>query len=246
MDNLLSRAECLNGTVLKIIALISMTLDHIGYVLFPGEEWLRILGRLAFPVFAYMIAEGCYYTKNKKKYLFMILLIGVICQVVAYVAQGALEMNIMFTLALSAIVIFTLQWTLGRKDIFPSNESVRFYENNNKPQRWIVFGIVVLLVIFVAVGLPEIINGFKIDYRVYGVFLPVVIYLGKNHWQKLLLTAIWLVPICLVLANTEWYSFFSLIPLLLYNGKRGKHPMKYLFYIYYPVHLGIIWGISFL
>ena len=57
----------LNGNQLKIIALIAMTLDHIGKMLLPGFTILQIIGRLAFPIFAYMIAEGCRYTKNRKK-----------------------------------------------------------------------------------------------------------------------------------------------------------------------------------
>ena len=54
----------LTNNQLKLIALVTMTLDHIGVVLFPQAQWLRIVGRLAFPIFAYMIAEGCRHTAN--------------------------------------------------------------------------------------------------------------------------------------------------------------------------------------
>ena len=57
----------LSGTVIKLIALISMTIDHVGVILYPNVMLFRILGRIAMPIFAYMIAEGCVYTKNKAK-----------------------------------------------------------------------------------------------------------------------------------------------------------------------------------
>ena len=60
--------KILNRNVLKIIALITMLIDHIGLVFFPGIEIFRIIGRISFPIFAFMIAEGCEHTENKKKY----------------------------------------------------------------------------------------------------------------------------------------------------------------------------------
>lgn len=59
----------ISATALKIIGMIAMTIDHIGYFLFPQIEAFRIIGRIAYPIFAYMIAEGCRYTRNKVKYL---------------------------------------------------------------------------------------------------------------------------------------------------------------------------------
>ena len=53
--------------LLKIIAFVTMAIDHIGYVFFPQYMWLRVIGRLAFPIFAYCLALGCVYTKNPKK-----------------------------------------------------------------------------------------------------------------------------------------------------------------------------------
>lgn len=53
---------------LKILAMVCMTIDHIGAMLFPQAVWLRVIGRLAFPLFSYCIAEGCRYTRNKARY----------------------------------------------------------------------------------------------------------------------------------------------------------------------------------
>ena len=56
----------LSGNALKIIAAITMLVDHIGFILFPGVTILRILGRISFPIFAFMIAEGCHYPQDQR------------------------------------------------------------------------------------------------------------------------------------------------------------------------------------
>ena len=61
--------RCLDGTMLKIIAMISMVIDHVGDMFFPELLWLRMIGRLAMPVFAFCITEGYIHTRNRKKYL---------------------------------------------------------------------------------------------------------------------------------------------------------------------------------
>ena len=67
------------GNELKLIALVSMTCDHVGLQLLPNVLFLRILGRLAFPIFAYMIAEGCRYTRSRKKYLLRMVSLAAVC-----------------------------------------------------------------------------------------------------------------------------------------------------------------------
>ena len=60
--------KLLNNFTLKMIAILAMAIDHIGFLFYPQAIWLRIIGRIAFPIFAFMIAEGCYYTRNKLKH----------------------------------------------------------------------------------------------------------------------------------------------------------------------------------
>ncbi len=69
----------MTGNQLKIIALIAMTCDHVGKILLPQIGILQIVGRLAFPIFAYMIAEGCVHTKSKKRYLLTMMGLAAIC-----------------------------------------------------------------------------------------------------------------------------------------------------------------------
>lgn len=239
----LSKTECLSGTALKVIAVVIMTIDHIGAILFPHTVWLRIVGRLAFPVFAYMITEGCYYTKNKRKYIGLMLIVGILYQAAFCLVRHrpALNLNIMFTLAIGALLIFELQWLLGRKEVFS-----RAGLSNVSGFRLLVFVLTIAAAVFVSAVLPLWIEGFRIDYNLAGILLPVIIYLGSNHGEKLFFTAIGLIALSLQQGWIQWYCLFALIPLSLYNGTRGRYSSKYFFYIYYPLHLLALWGIYYL
>ena len=69
----------LSGNALKLLAALFMTIDHVGVLLLPHVIVLRILGRLALPIFAYMIAEGCRYTRNRLRYFGSVFALGVLC-----------------------------------------------------------------------------------------------------------------------------------------------------------------------
>ncbi len=84
---------------LKIIAIITMFLDHY-YRIIGGPEWLSILGRLAFPIFAFSISEGYSHTKNVNKYLMRLLNFAIIIQLPNFLGFQEYPLNIFFTLAL--------------------------------------------------------------------------------------------------------------------------------------------------
>ena len=112
--------------VLKLIAVISMIIDHIGKLFFPNFLFLQIIGRLAMPIFAFFIAEGFYYTKNKAKYLLTIFIFAILSQIpYNYMWHG---LNILFTFTLSLALLF--MWEFIKKcSIFPkiiSNVSSAF------------------------------------------------------------------------------------------------------------------------
>ena len=98
----------LTGNQLKLIAMAAMTIDHIGVQLFPNVLLLRIIGRLALPIFAYMIAQGCRYTKNKARYLLTIAAVAALCQIVYFVAMDSLYQCILVTFSLSIVLIYVL------------------------------------------------------------------------------------------------------------------------------------------
>ena len=239
--NSLDKYRVLNGNMLKLTGMITMTVDHAGLILFPGAAIFRIIGRLAFPIFAYMISEGAYYTKNRKKYFFMVLGVGVFCQIVMYIASRSLYQCTLITFALSLLIIFCLQ---------------RIKKNHI----WIAVTVLVLAAtVFFCNGLPAILKGtdFEVDYGLWGVMLPVLLYIpnlflkpddARCHLVKLPILA---AGLCMVAAATtsmiwQWWSLFSVILIALYNGKRGRLNLKYLFYIYYPAHLGILYLIQFI
>ncbi len=109
MDAIL-RPMRLSGNVLKIIAAFFMVIDHIGYILFPACTILRIIGRASFPIFAFMIAEGCCYTKNKRNYFLGIFILATLCQIFYYAYEGSTYMGILVTFSLSILLIYLLQF----------------------------------------------------------------------------------------------------------------------------------------
>ena len=80
MDTGLKKIQKLNGTVLKIIAALFMVIDHAGYMFFPKVIWIRKVGRISFPIFAFFIAEGFFYSKDRRRYLLRMLLFAVISE----------------------------------------------------------------------------------------------------------------------------------------------------------------------
>lgn len=222
--SVLTRKPGLTGNQLKLIALVAMTCDHIGVELFPRVEILRIIGRLAMPIFAYMIAQGCRYTKNKKKYLLTIAATALLCQLVYFFAMGSLYQCILVTFSLSVILIYSLDRAIKQ----PSAKSVA------------TATLAFLAIWAVSELLPHVLPGFYVDYGFRGILLPVLIWLGKDKWQSFLLCAVGLILLSIGSA-IQWFSLLALPLLALYNGARGKMRLKYLFYVYYPAHLALIW-----
>lgn len=219
----------LNANTLKLLAVLSMTLDHIGLLMFPQALWLRAVGRLAFPIFAFMIAEGCSHTRNMGKYLLTVGISAALCQAVSYIATGSLYQCILVTFSLSIGFVWLL--TLARKA---------------KPLYWLLGFIGIGAVYFITDILPGLLTGtdFAVDYGFLGVMLPVAIFLCRNKWQKLLIAAVLLVLQARTALPVQWYALLSLPLLALYNGTRGKWKMKWFFYIYYPAHLAVLYVIA--
>ena len=215
----------LTSNQLKLLAMLTMTLDHIGVQMFPGVLWLRIVGRLAFPIYAYMIAEGCAHTRNRRKYLLQMAGLALLCQLVYFFAMGSLFQCILVTFTLSILLIYAC-------------------DTGSRP----LTALALLGVAFVTVALPRMLPGtdFAIDYGFFGVLVPVAVYLGKTHREKLLFMAFTLAALAWSVGDIQWYSLAALLPLALYSGQRGKRRMKWLFYLYYPLHLAAIYGISLL
>lgn len=219
----------LTGNQLKLIALITMTIDHIGGHLLPQYRILRIIGRISMPIYAFFIAEGCRYTRNKFKYFGLMAGLALVWQLVCFYYMDSLHMCILVTFSLSILLIYALQYMQEKGNAFSC----------------LVFLTLLLGVYFVSTKLKNYLPGFSIDYGFKGILLPVFIALGKTKQQRLLGAAVGMCYLALG-TTTQWYSLIALIPLALYSGSRGKHSYKYLFYIYYPAHLVAIHGIGWL
>lgn len=227
MTVLTRKAPGLTGNQLKLIALAAMTVDHIGVQFFPQSMIFRIIGRLALPIFAYMIAQGCRYTKNKRRYLATIAGVAFGCQTVYFFAMGSLYQCILVTFSLSIALIFALDKAIKKPSFMRISAALLTF----------------LSVWFISDMLPRFLPGFYVDYGFFGILLPVLIWLGRDKWQSIVLCGIGLVLLSIG-SPVQWFSLLTLPLLALYNGSRGKAKLKYLFYIYYPAHLALIYLIS--
>ena len=217
----------LSNNQLKILAMVSMTLDHVGVYLFPQVLWLRIVGRLAFPIYAFMIAEGCRHTRSPGRYLGCLAGLAAICQVVSYIATGSLYQCILVTFSLSVGLILLVRNARQKQTVLS----------------WLWVGAATALAVFLCHGLPKLLPGtdYAIDYDFIGVMTPVLVYLCAGKLPQLIALAACLAGLCF--GNWEWQAFGLLaVPLIaLYNGTRGKWKLKWFFYLFYPVHLALIY-----
>jgi hypothetical protein len=235
----------LSTSTLKIIACVTMLMDHVGFYLFPSNHpvyWiLRILGRLAFPIFAFCIAIGCRYTRNKLRHFLMILGLGVVCEAVYFLAMGQLEGNILITFSCSILIIYAIQFI---------KQAIA-----QKKGAMIALGFAAFVA---SLGVAYVVARFVgVQYGIYGIAVPafavLVDYdegkaplflrrLDKNSLRVFLLTVglfiyWWRSGFPLV----QMFAFLAVIPLSYYNRQPGNKKLKWAFYIFYPAHLVLIW-----
>ena len=222
---------------LKTIAAISMLIDHVGLTFFPELRILRILGRLAFPIFSFFVYEGFVYTRSKSRYFRRLFMLGALCALVFYIYSGEIYGNVLITFSLSVIVLSCLQL---------------FCESLEKGRREKVMGAAVLLggVAIVYVVCPLL----NVDYGFFGVLLPVLVMLADKlsatakgrRYIVLAAFAVGLLALSAALGEVQIYGLLSVPLLALYNGRRGTLNMKSFFYWFYPGHLLLIGAAAFL
>ena len=205
---------------LKMLAIITMLIDHIGAIFFPNIAILRMIGRISFPLFCFFISEGFIYTSNVKLYLGRLFLFAIISEVPYDLAfHGTIyypgKQNVFFTLCLGLIAIYALHTYLAERPVTAivlAGVSVLFAELLHTDYGW--FGVVLIIIFYC----------FK-NYRTRGIFAFALFNTGFS----------------LLTSTLQLYAITSCIPILLYNGKKGKINGKYLFYAFYPVHLLILY-----
>ena len=236
------QGEVLSGNALKILGAMAMVADHVGLMFFPGMTMLRIVGRLAYPIFAYMIAEGCAHTRNRGRYFLRVFVLAAVCQIVYYLAEGSAYLSILVTFCCGIGMVFALQDM--KQELF-SGERPRYLGA-------VEFALTVVLVWLLNRRLT-------IDYGFWGCMVPVFASLfqsveGAPNWLRRLdrkavhvaMTGVGLILLSWDLKGIQIWSLLALPLLMLYSGRRGKWNMKYFFYIFYPAHLAILQGIAWL
>lgn len=218
----------LSGNALKLIAAAAMFIDHMGLMLFPHDLTLRLIGRLAFPIYAFMIAEGCKHTRDRKRYFLSLFLLGLACQAVYFVVDGSLYLSILFTFSLSILLIYALDEAKAHPGV-PAGLRLG-----------LTFGAVLLLN-----------QVFTIDYGFTGCLVPVFASLlhGTKYDTIPHNVAMLGLGVALQAAGSSPYQYLALLALpllLLYSGKRGKLRMKAFFYIFYPAHLAVLQLVAWL
>lgn len=235
----------MSSNKIKAIACLSMLIDHIGYILFPKLLIFRYIGRLAMPIFAYFIADGCRYTSSRVKYFLRVFLLAVLCQTV-YVANSVfmgdlneIYLNILFTFSLSIPLCFTY---LNIKDAVKTKNTSKEVINIG------IFVLILLISLLVSYFLSNIIRfNVILDYGFAGVILPLFAIFFEDKNKRLVCYIFGLILFNFLLCSHTPYIWFSLlsIPILyIHNGQRGAKKYKYLFYVFYPLHLAVIYLIK--
>ncbi|MCI6019563.1 MAG: conjugal transfer protein TraX [Clostridiales bacterium] len=230
MNSLCSKIQFLSGAWLKLIAIVSMLIDHVNKALiYPNlvsnngaltvvSNLFDIIGRIAFPLFCFMVVEGYFKTRSRKKYLLHLLIFGVISEVPfdMFTTASFFNMNwnnVMFTLALVLITIWII-------DILKEK-----MQNLPKALWYFVSLIIVLIICIAAMYL-------SLDYEHHAILIGYFFYL----FHDIPLAAI---PFCYASMYTQPWALLGFGLTLTYNGERGKQN-KMFNYWFYPVHLLIL------
>jgi len=225
----------LTGSTLKIIAMIAMLIDHIGAAVFvrvirstgdmsfyESYTILRKIGRIAFPIFCFLLVEGFIHTSDKKKYAVRLGIFALLSEVpfdLAFQSKliGLEYQNVFFTLLLGLLAMIGCQ-----------------YIEEKYPIRNLQVICMELLTMAVCMGMAEFL---KTDYGAIGIGCMMLLYALRSRPLYPLLAG-W------ILYLDNWTAIFGFLLTLFYNGKRGIS-LKYVFYLFYPVHLLILYMVCY-
>lgn len=228
----------ITSATLHILAMALMLCDHLWGTVVAGNDWMTCIGRISFPIFAFMIVEGYFHTKSLKKYVSRLLVFAIISEI-----PFNLMISGSFINPFQQNVLWTFLMAIGL---------IRLNEIVKEKRMWIRIAIAVLSLIFAV--FPGMLA--MADYGHGGILMVLVFYFfrGKTWWccaAQLL---------CMLYLNTEvlggfgydisilgfdfffprqMFAILALIPIWLYSGKQGYHSkwLKYVYYTFYPAHL---------
>lgn len=232
---------------LHIMAMLFMLCDHLWGTIVQGNDWLTCIGRLTFPIYAFMIVEGYFHTKNLKKYVGRLLIFAILSEIPFNLAMGSrlfypIHQNVLWSFLIS---IGLIHW----------NEKVK----EKKLWKRILVGFASILIGSI-VGIITF-----VDYYHAGILMVLVFYFfrHKKWWCYLgQFICMWYIN-CDMLGGLQYemnilgqtyfvsrqgFALLALIPIWLYNGKQGYHSktLQFIYYAFYPVHLFILGILKFL
>jgi len=242
------KADLNNDTnLLKLVAMIAMFIDHAGKMLFPQYPIMRVIGRIAFPIYAYCIAVGCVYTKDHLKYLKRIVLLALISQPFYAVAMGH-ETAAMYAIPfesqpLRAVLNFYVQSWAKPSILFALSIGILVIWAIRKREFVLLLALALLCWKIQA----------KLDYGIRGILLMVAFYLFCGKWWISLpvvgcYMAWWGLSgggytVFDVRFGIQMFAMLSL-PLIYIHTKSNIRLGKWVFYFYYPAHLILIMALN--
>lgn len=232
----------MTSMTLHLLAMLFMLFDHLWGTIVPGNNWMNCIGRISFPIFAFMIVEGYHHTRNLKKYLLRLLLCALISEIPFNLAMGGrvfypIHQNVLWTFLIS---IGLIRW----------NEKAR---QSVKHWKMVLVGCLSVISAYI-LGIVTF-----VDYYHAGILMVLAFYFfrGRNWWnylgQFLAMAYINLeilggIGYEFQLFGETWFfarqgfALLALIPIWLYRGKQGYHSrgFRMFCYLFYPVHLLIL------
>ncbi|MDR3270062.1 MAG: conjugal transfer protein TraX [Peptococcaceae bacterium] len=257
----MNKLQCLNSTTIKITAIVLMVCDHIHQMFYYAGAplWLTFLGRLVFPLFLFAAADSFHYTRDRKKYLIRLLCASWVMTVMTVALQALLPnedvvlMNNAFTTFLIA-GLYMLFWN-------------RFAEGVKTKSAGKIVTAILLCFVPVIASLPTLLlvphlaelplattriimtalmlipNLLMVEGGFVMVALGVAFYILRQ-WRLAQVGVLLVLSAGLAylngLGDPQWLMCFAAIPMLLYNGAKGRG-MKRFFYIFYPAHIAVLY-----
>lgn len=203
---------------LKLLALFTMTADHIGAIFFPQEQWIRIIGRMSFPIYCFLLAEGLKHTRSVVNYALRLGIFAVLSEpaydlAFSHTLWEPSRQNVFFTLLLGFLAGELLLKKGGENPVLST-----------------------MLAILCAV-LAEALHA---DYGAMGVCFILCFALISKRAAACAAFALMNTADSLMWGGVQLYAPAAVIPILLYNGKKGRSFPKYAFYAFYPIHLFLL------
>lgn len=244
-----SKVQFINTFMLKLIAIIVMTIDHTGHMLgidyrdgknylgdiFTHDQYmmLRTIGRVAFPIFCYLIVEGFFYTRNVWKYSGRLLIFALISQIPFNLMQTreiytpGCNTNVFFTLFFGLLAVTVMDACIKTAKKLKSEKSYNSFSNVRYYAVGVVFAFAMMLIA----------ETLKTDYSSLGVIIILLFYIFRGKPVRLFISMY--LAIYYLSTNLEMYALYAFIPIFLHNKKKGPG-LKYFFYVYYPLHITVL------